>query len=453
MSALLLPGGFQDLGHRHHHAEIDHLVIVALEHDADDVLADVVHVALHGRHHDLAGGLRLTRAARGFLLLHVGQQIGDRLLHHARGLHHLRQEHLAGPEQVADDVHAGHQRAFDHIERARGRQPRLLGIVGDEIRDAVHQRMGQALADLPLAPGEIGFLRLLAFALEALRDRQQPLGRILALVEDDILAGLAQFGIEIVIHRHLAGIDDAHVHAGLDRVIEEHRVHRFAHRLIAAERERQVRHAAGNMHARQVLSDPARRLDEIDTVIVVLLDAGRDREDVRIEDDVLGREADLLGQDLVGARADRGLARERVGLPLLVERHHDDRGAMAAHDLRVLDELALAFLHRDRVDHRLALHALQARLDDAELGRVDHHRHARDVGFARDQVQERHHRGFRFEKALVHVDVDHLRAVLDLVARDGERRRVVAGRDQLAEFGRAGDVGALADIDERDFGA
>ena len=39
-------------------------------------------------------------------------------------------------------------------------------------------------------------------------------------------------------------------------------------------------------------------------VVVVLLDAGGDREDVRIEDDVLGREADLLGQELVGALAD-----------------------------------------------------------------------------------------------------------------------------------------------------
>ena len=57
------------------------------------------------------------------------------------------------------------------------------------------------------------------------------------------------------------------------------------------------------------------------------------------------------------------------------------------------------------------------------------------------------------EQAFVHVDVDHLRAVLDLVARDRERRRVVAGRHQLAELGRAGDIGALADIDERDFRA
>jgi molybdopterin converting factor small subunit len=101
-------------------------------------------------------------------------------------------------------------------------------------------------------------------------------------------------GIEIVVHRHLAGIDDAHVHAGLDGVIEEHRVHRLAHRLVAAERERQVRDAARNMRVRQVLADPARALDEGDAVAVMLLDAGRDRKDVRVEDDVLRREADLV---------------------------------------------------------------------------------------------------------------------------------------------------------------
>ena len=39
---------------RHHHAEVDDLVAVAAEHDADDVLADVVDVALDGGEHDLA---------------------------------------------------------------------------------------------------------------------------------------------------------------------------------------------------------------------------------------------------------------------------------------------------------------------------------------------------------------------------------------------------------------
>ena len=75
--------------------EIDDLVIVALENDADDVLADVVHVALDRRHHDPPGGLALREPKLLLLLLHEGHEIGDRLLHHARRLHHLRQEHLA----------------------------------------------------------------------------------------------------------------------------------------------------------------------------------------------------------------------------------------------------------------------------------------------------------------------------------------------------------------------
>ena len=49
-------------------------------------------------------------------------------------------------------------------------------------------------------------------------------------------------------------------------------------------------------------------LDELDGVVVVLLDAGADGQDVDVEDDVLGREADLLGQQLVGPLADGDLA-------------------------------------------------------------------------------------------------------------------------------------------------
>ena len=52
------------------------------------------------------------------------------------------------------------------------------------------------------------------------------------------------------------------------------------------------------------------------------------------------------------------------------------------------------------------------------------------------------------EQALVHVDVENLGAVLDLLASDFHRGGIVAGHDQLLEPGRAGDVGPLADIDE-----
>ena len=41
---------------RHHHAEIDDLKIVALQHNAHDVLANIVYIALDRRHQDLAVG-------------------------------------------------------------------------------------------------------------------------------------------------------------------------------------------------------------------------------------------------------------------------------------------------------------------------------------------------------------------------------------------------------------
>ena len=123
-------------------------------------------------------------------------------------------------------------------------------------------------------------------------------------------------------------------------------------------------------------------------VVVVLLDAGGDGQDVRIEDDVLRREADFLRQDAIGALADLDLALEAVGLAVLVEGHHHHRRAVTADQLRLAHELLLAFLEADRVDDALALQALQAGLDDRPFRAVDHDRHAGDVRLRGDQVQE-----------------------------------------------------------------
>ena len=161
-----------------------------------------------------------------------------------------------------------------------------------------------------------------------------------------------------------------------------------------------------------------------------------------------GREADALGEQAVGAFADRELALGRLGLPLLVEGHDDHGCAVALHQPGLLEEGLLPLLEADGVDHRLARDGPQAGLDGGPVGGIDHHRHPRDVGLGRDQVEEAGHGGLAVQHPLVHVDVDDLGAVLDLLARDLERRRVVAGGYQLAEPGGAGDVGALAHVDE-----
>ncbi len=86
------------------------------------------------------------------------------------------------------------------------------------------------------------------------------------------------------------------------------------------------------------------RLDEIERVAVVLLHARRDRENVGIEDDVFGGEADP-GEQVVGARADLDLALFGVGLALLVEGHDHHRGAIVQALAGVVEERLLAFLH------------------------------------------------------------------------------------------------------------
>ena len=260
-------------------------------------------------------------------------------------------------------------------------------------------------------------------ALERAGDVEQALGRVRPAVEDDVLDPLAQLGGDLVVDGELPGIDDAHVHAGGDRVIEEDRVHRLAHRIVAAKGEGDVGDAAGDERVRQLRLDPPGRLEEGDGVAVVLLDPGGDREDVRIEDDVLGRKADLIDEDAVGARADRDFALGGVGLALLVERHDHRRRAVAADAPGDGDERLLALLQADRVDDALALQALQPGLDHRPLGRVDHHRHPRDVRLGGDQVEEADHRLLGVEHRLVHVDVDDLRAVVHLLAGDVERRR------------------------------
>ena len=257
----------------------------------------------------------------------------------------------------------------------------------------------------------------LALLVVLLGDLEQPLGGVGTAVEDDVLDPLAQLRLDLVVDDQRAGVDDAHVEAGLDRVVEEDRVDRLADRVVAAEGEADVGDAAGDLGAGQVLLDPAGGLDEVLAVRRVLLDAGRDREDVGVEDDVLGREADLVDEDPVGPLADRLAALEVVGLAVLVEGHHDRGGAVLAAQPGLLAELVLALLHGDRVDDRLALDVLQAGLDDLPLGGVDHDRDPADVGLGGDQLGEAVHRGDAVDHPLVHVDVDDLRAVLDLLQR------------------------------------
>ena len=431
----------------HHHPEVDDLVAVAPQHDGHDVLADVVHVPLDGGQHHLA--LRGGRGAGGLpLALHERLEPGDRLLHDPRALHDLGQEHLAGAEEVADHLHAVHQRPLDDVQGPGQRLPRLLHVGLDVIGDAVHEGVREPFVHRSLPPGEVlGAGR--PAPLDGLREPHHPLGGVGASVEDDVLDVGQQLRVDVLVDHELAGVDDAHVHARRDGMVEERRVHRLAHRVVAAEREREVAHAPADEGAGAGLLDRARRLDEVDGVVVVLLEPGRHGEDVGVEDDVAGLEPGPLGEQPVRAPADLHLAFGGGGLPRLVERHHHRRRAVAPEGPGLREEVVLALLEADRVHDGLALHALQPRLDDRPLRAVDHHRHPRDLGLGGDEVEEAGHRRLGVEQRLVHVDVDEVGPAPHLVEGDVGGGGEVARLDEAGEPGRPGDVGALAHHQER----
>ncbi len=245
-----------------------------------------------------------------------------------------------------------------------------------------------------------------------------------------------------------AGVDDAHVESGLDCVEEEGRVHGFSDFVVSSEAEGDVGDASADSGAWEILFNPSGGADEIDGVVCVFVDSGGDGEDVGVEDDVLRGEVDFLGEEAVGAGADIDSALVGIGLASFVEGHDDDGGSVFSDEGCLFEELGFSFFEGDGVDDSFALEAFEAGFDDGPFGGIDHDGHSRDVGFAGDEVEEPAHGGFAIEHAFVHVDVDDLGSVVDLLTGDVDGFLELVVEDEFRELGRTGDVGTFADIDE-----
>ena len=99
----------------------------------------------------------------------------------------------------------------------------------------------------------------------------------------------------------------------------------------------------------------------------MLFDASGNGEDVWIEDDVVGIEADLVDEDAIRAFANADLFLIGRGLTVFIEGHHHHRCAVTHDMTRVVFENFLTFLERDRIDDALALQVLQTGLEDLPL--------------------------------------------------------------------------------------
>ena len=91
-------------------AEIDDLVAVIRQDNIDEVLADVVNIALDGRKHERS-------LFDAFDAVEERLQESDRRLHRLCRLQHERKLHLSGTKKVADRLHSVEQDIVDNIQR------------------------------------------------------------------------------------------------------------------------------------------------------------------------------------------------------------------------------------------------------------------------------------------------------------------------------------------------
>ena len=125
----------------HLHAEVDHLEAGALEHDVDEVLADVVDVALDRAHQELADGLDAGLGEQRAQPLH-------RAGHRAAGDQHLGHEEVAALEPGADLLQRGDQRVEEQRLRLHAERQPLVGQLEDARGVADQRLVVEALQDL-----------------------------------------------------------------------------------------------------------------------------------------------------------------------------------------------------------------------------------------------------------------------------------------------------------------
>ncbi len=82
-------------------------------------------------------------------------------------------------------------------------------------------------------------------------------------------------------------------------------------------------------------------------------------------------------------------------------------------------------------DDAAALNTFQASFDHFPIRAVNHDRHASNIRLRGDVMQKCGHGLLGIEHSFVHVDVDNLRAVFELLPRHGKRRFEFSGKNQF----------------------
>ncbi len=241
--------------------------------------------------------------------------------------------------------------------------------------------------------------------------------------------------------------DDGGVEARVHAFVQEHRVQHLPRGCVEAERD--VGDAQRGLHIGAAALELADRLDGLERVAAHLLLPGGDREGQGVDDDV-GLAHAVVGREVLDEPlGDPDLPFRGAGLALLVDAERHDGGAVLVDQLHralVARPGPVAVLEVHRVDDAAPAEALQARPQHLGLGRVEHHGQRRGGGEAPGQLG---HVGDAVTAHVVDAQVDQVRALAGLLARDADACFPVLGQHGLAELLGPVRVGPLADHEHR----
>jgi hypothetical protein len=170
------------------------------------------------------------------------------------------------------------------------------------------------------------------------------------------------------------------------------------------------------------------------------------REGQGVEDEVGGRQPELVDRDSGDPLAHFNLAVGGAGLTFLVDgQHHHRRPELLGHRQQHVG-LAPAVLQVDRVDDRTAADAAQTRRHHGHLGGVDHQRQRRLGGQAVDHLD---HVGYAVPADVVDADVKGVRTLAHLGPGHLGHGLPVGVQQQVAELARPVGVEPLTDHEKR----
>ena len=413
------------------------LVAVVREDDVDEVLPDVVDVALHRRQHDGA-------APAGLVLLHVRFEVRDGGLHRLGRLQYERQLHLTGGKEVADGLHPRQKEVVHDLEGAVPGE-RLVEVTFQPDPVPVDDALGQAPVDRPAA-AVFGDGRGRGGAGEGFHQCGERVVVVAPPVVDEVETDLPVGGVDLVQRRDPSGVDDRGVETCGDALVEEHGVQHLAGRGARPNETFEIPSTVCTPGSSRlialiasIVSMPSRRLS---------VHARRQRQRQGVEEEVLRFKPVAPDGEVVDRPGGVELPRRGAGLALLVDAGANDRGAVLRGESQERVEpraRPVAVLEVHRVDDAAPAEEFERGARDGGLGRVDDDRGRR---LRREPTHHLAHVGDAVGAGVVDADVDQVRAFAHLIAGHRGRGVEVAGQHGLTETLRAVRVRPLADDEE-----